>query len=175
MLAKGSDKYSENINFRYGSGKNAKGKTVYLKYILEPATNADGYYLAYIYDGQKPQNWKNGFSTVDVKENADGSYDYTVVIKKENLNSSSNSLYHKGLFESVGSVASGMGAEIKSASVGATTIKAKIGPDGVLQTYQVDSPFNADMVMAFELSGVSLGSINMKIQGNGKVNYIFTK
>ena len=175
MMAKGSDKYSENINFRYGSGKNAKGKTVYLKYILEPATNADGYYLAYIYDGQKPQNWKNGFSTVDVKENADGSYDYTVVIKKENLNSSSNSLYHKGLFESVGSVASGMGAEIKSASVGATTIKAKIGPDGVLQTYQVDSPFNADMVMAFELSGVSLGSINMKIQGNGKVNYIFTK
>ena len=175
MLAKGSDKYSENINFRYGSGKNAKGKTVYLKYILEPATNADGYYLAYIYDGQKPQNWKNGFSTVDVKENADGSYDYTVVIKKENLNSSSNSLYHKGLFESVGSVASGMGAEIKSASVGATTIKAKIGPDGVLQTYQVDSPFNADMVMAFELSGVSLGSINMEIQGNGKVNYIFTK
>ena len=175
MMAKGSDKYSENINFRYGSGKNAKGKTVYLKYILEPATNADGYYLAYIYDGQKPQNWKNGFSTVDVKENADGSYDYTVVIKKENLNSSSNSLYHKGLFESVGSVASGMGAEIKSASVGATTIKAKIGPDGVLQTYQVDSPFNADMVMAFELSGVSLGSINMEIQGNGKVNYIFTK
>ena len=174
MLAKGSDVLTENITFRFGSGKNSKGKTVQLKYLLEPATNADNHYLASIYDSQKPSNWKNGFSKVDVKENSDGGYTYTVVIKQETLKNSTNSLYHKGIFESVGSIVSsvGSGAEVDSATVGSTTINATINADGTLKTYTVNSPFDANLTMKF--SGV-LGSISMHIKGNGKASYTFSK
>ena len=174
MLAKGSDVLTENITFRFGSGKNAKGKTVHLKYLLEPATNADNHYLASIYDSQKPSNWKNGFSKVDVKANSDGSYTYTVVIKQETLKNGSNSLYHKGIFESVGSIVSsvGSGAEIGNSTIGATTINATIGADGILKSYNVNSPFDANLTMKF--SGL-IGSISMHIKGNGKVSYTFSK
>ena len=174
MLAKGSDVLTENITFRFGSGKNAKGKTVQLKYFLEPATNADNHYLASIYDSQKPSNWKNGFSKVDVKANSDGSYTYTVVIKQETLKNGSNSLYHKGIFESVGSIVSsvGSGAEIGNSTIGATTINATIGADGILKSYNVNSPFDANLTMKF--SGL-IGSISMHIKGNGKVSYTFSK
>ena len=174
MMAKGTDTLSENITFRSGVGKNAKGKVVNLKYVLEPATNADGYYLASIYDSQKPANWKNGFSKVDVTKNSDGSYNYTVTIKQESIKNGSNSLYHKGIFESVGAIASGVGsgAEINNATIGATTITAKIGADGILQNYNITSPYDADLTMKIS---VLPGSISMHIKGNGKVSYVFTK
>ena len=174
MMAKGTDTVNENILFRLGSGKNAKGKVVYLKYLLEPATNSENYYLASIYNSQNPSNWKNGFSKVEVKENSDGSYDYTVTIKQEKLKDGSNSLYHKGIFESVGAVISGVGsgATVNDATIGATTIKAKIGADGVLQTYKVESPFDASLDMQFE---GFIGSISMHIKGKGSVSYVFTK
>lgn len=175
MNAVGSDVYNENIRFSRGTGQNAKGKIVYLKYMLEPATDSSNYYLASIYGTQNPSNWKNGFSKVDVTKNTDGSYNYTVVIKQETLKNSTDSVYHKGIFESVGSIANSMDAEIKNATIGATTITAKIGSDGILQTYKVDSPFDADMSIALDLNGLPLGSINMKIKGKGNVNYEFTK
>ncbi len=174
MMAQGTDTMEENISFRLGSGKNAKGKVVYLKYLLEPATNSDNYYLASIYDSQKPANWKNGFTKVDVEKNSDGSYDYTVTIKQETLKNGSNSLYHKGIFESVGAIISGVGsgASVNDATIGATTIKAKIGADGILQTYHVESPFDASLDMNFD---GFIGSISMHIKGNGSASYVFTK
>ena len=166
-----SEKADENIQFRYGTGKNAKGKVVHLKYMLEPATNKDGYYLAYIYDSQKPANWKNGFSKVDVKSTSDGGYEYTIVIKQETLKNGSNTLYHRGLFESVGTIDSSDDAEINNATVGATTIKAKIGPDGILETYQIESLFDASTSLKF----LEIGNVTTKIRGTNKSTYAFTK
>ncbi len=166
-----SEVVNEDIDFRYGSGKNSKGKVVYLKYILEPTTRSDNYYLASIYDAQKPANWKNGFSKVEVKENSDGSYEYNVVLKQESLSKSGESKYHNGLFESVGSIASGDEAEINSATVGATTIKAVVGPDGVLKSYEIESPFDSDT----ELKFLGIGNVNTKIRGKNKSTYVFTK
>ena len=166
-----SEVVDEDITFRYGSGKNAKGKVVYLKYIIEPTTHSDYYYLASIYDAQKPQNWKNGFSKVDVKENADGTYEYNVVLKQETLSKSGDSKYHNGLFESVGSISSGDDAEINSATVGATTIKAVIDADGILKSYEIESPFDSDT----ELKFMGIGNVNTKIRGKNKSSYIITK
>ncbi len=166
-----SEKVDENIQFRLGTGKNSKGKVVHLKYMLEPATNRDGYYLAYIYDSQKPANWKNGFSKVDVKKNPDGSYEYTVVIKQESVSSTAKPKYHSGIFESVGSINSGDEAEINNATVGATTIKAKISSDGILKTYQIESPFDSSTSLKF----MGIGNVTTKIRGKNNSSYVFTR
>ena len=166
-----SEVINEDISFRYGSGKNSKGKVVALKYILEPTTNSDNYYLATIYDAQNPANWKNGFSKVDVKENADGSYEFNIVLKKETFSKSGNSKYHNGLFESVGSLTSGDDAEINNAIVGETTIKAEIGADGILKSYEINSSFDEDTNHKF----IDIGTVNIKRKSNNKLTYTFTK
>lgn len=174
MLAVDTDKLSENISFTYGRGKNAKERDVELKYMIEPVTNRSNYYLATIYGAQKPSNWKNGFSNVTTTRTADGGYEITAVIKKETLKDGSNSLYHQGLFESVGAAISdaGSGSEITNATVGATTIKAKINVNGTLDSYVFESSFDATFSMSEPLM---LGSITMNLKGTIEANYKFTR
>ena len=139
--------------------------------MIEPSSTDDNYYLASIYDAQKPSNWKNGFSKVEVKENADGSFEYTVVLKKETLSKSGDSKYHNGLFNSVDSIASTEDAEINSATIGDTTIKAVVGADGILKSYEIESPFDLDTDLKF----LGIGNVRTKVRGTNKSTYIFTK
>ena len=166
-----TDTVDEHITFRLGVGKTSKDKTVQLKYILEPTTNSKNFYLAYIYGAQNPANWKNGFSKVNVTKNADGSYNYEVVIKQEKITGDNSSLYHKGLFESADSISESDGAKLNSATLGETTLKAKIGADGYLQTYSIVSPFDSDT----ELTFTSFGTVKTKIRGTSNIQYTFTK
>ncbi len=173
MMATGNDVSTENIDFSYGVGYNQNDKRVKLQSFIEPLSNSENHYQAYIYDSQKPANWKNGFSSVETKPLSGGGYEMTVVMKQENLTSSSNSKYHAGLYESVGAVISevGSGAEISDAKIGSTTIKAKINKDGLLDSYVISSPYDANLSMSMDL----LGSITMHIKGTSNTSYIFTR
>ena len=71
----------------------------------------------------------------------------------------------------MGTIDSSDDAEINNATVGATTIKAKIGPDGILETYQIESLFDASTSLKF----LEIGNVTTKIRGTNKSTYAFTK
>ncbi len=178
MKAEDTTVVDENIDFLYGVGKNSKGRQVDLDTFLEPSTNSADYYMAYIYDSNKPSAWRNGFSSVTTKSVAGGGYEITAVLKKESVSNDTAPKYHSGLCESVSAIndAAGSGVDITSASVGLTTIKAKINKNGTLDSYSVTAPFDCNLSMNMGDMGITIpGSITMHMKGNSNSTYTFTR
>ncbi len=169
---------NENIVFTNGVGRDSKNRMVNLQTFIEPSTSKDGLYLAYIYGGNSPANWKNGFSSVATTALSGGGYEITATLKSEKISANSTPLYHSGLCESVSTItqATGDGIDITDASVGNTVIKAKINKNGTLDSYSISSPFDCNLSMNMADMGITVsGSITMHMTGKNETSYIFTR
>lgn len=171
--------YNATIVFENGTGVTEDGNTVRLKTFVEPSSNSTG--TAYLYDGQNYKAWKNGFSSVTVKRNTDGSTTMTLKFKQESMDSK----YHNGFMSSFSADAFGAGSgfSVKSLTVGASTLTATIDKDGFLTSYVAESPYSAKFAASFTADedikddGVDIEAgenITMEMGVAGKANYNYT-
>lgn len=179
MQTSASETYNSTVIFENGTGLTEDNKTVRLKTFVEPSSNSTG--TAYLYDGQNYKAWKNGFSSVSVKKNTDGSTTMTLKFKKESMDSK----YHNGFMSSFSADAFGAGSgfSVKSLTVGASTLTATIDKDGILTSYVAESPYSAKFAASFTADedikddGVNIeagSNITMEMGIAGKTNYNFT-
>lgn len=180
MKSSTTETYKANVLFQNGMGKDTDGRTLYLRTFIEPAAN--GSYSAKLYNSQNYSAWKNGFSSVTSKKNADGSITMKLNFKKE----TSSTPYHNGFMSSISindfaSVA-GDNFAVKKFEVGASTLTATIDKDGFLTSYSSASPFSAHFVANFtveegteDIEAGSIMSMEMAMGGKSNYNYTFTR
>ena len=179
MSTSASETYDSTVLFEEGTGLTEDNKTVRLKTFIEPSSN--GTATAYLYNGQDYKAWKNGFSSVTTKRNADGSTTMTLKFKQENMNSN----YHNGFMSSFSAdlFGAGSGFSVNSLTVGASTLTATIDKDGILTAYNAESPYSAKFAASFTADedikddGVDIeagSNITMEMGVAGKATYKYT-
>ena len=127
--------------------------------------------LSYLYDQHNLNSFNNGIQAVTATANADGSTTVKVTLKKESFDRNSSAKYHPGFTESFASSQSEL-ADLGDyqASVGATTITAKINKNYTLDALDVISPFTIS-AKASE-SGIT---IKLVLEGTSDYHYTFTR
>lgn len=182
MPTTASEKFDVSYRFENGSAINEDGRTIKLRTYIEPSSSNTA---AYLYNSQNYTAWKNGFSSVTAKKNADGSITMTLKFKKENTNTP----YHNGYmsaFSAKDFAGDGTGLSVTELSVGASTLTAVIDKDGILKSYVATSPYAAKFAASFTADeGVNEGGVNiiagslvsmeMGIGGTTVFKYTFTR
>ncbi len=181
LTTSSSETYNTTLTFNGGSAKNEEGKTVYLKYFLEPSSNATR--TAYLYNSKNYTAWMKNIENVKTVKNSDGGYTISFTIKQE----TGNANYHSGFLSSFNAADFGAadGFNVQNLKIGKSTVTATIGPDGILKSYKATSPYSAAFAADFEADedvdgevNVSKGQLiemNMAMSGNTNFNYTITK
>ncbi len=177
-----SEVYKSTIVFENGTGLTEDNKTVRLKTFIEPSSNATS--TAYLHNGQSYKAWKDGFSSVTVKRNTDGSTTMTLKFKQETMNSP----YHNGYMSAFSADAFGTssGFSVNELKIGASTLTVTIDKDGILTSYVAESPYTAKFAASFvtdedvkdEGVNVQAGTkitMEMGIAGKTNFNYEFIR
>lgn len=176
--ATSTEKFDSTLTFTDGKATN-NNRTVRLRQFLEPSTSKND--TAKLPDGHKTATgWKNGISAVTTTTNSDNSRTIKVNFKQEN----GSALYHNGFIStfSASDIGGIDGFEMKNVKVGASTLTATIGADGILKTYVASAPFSATVSSSFTATessgGVTAGSsisIEMSMSGSTSYNITLTK
>ncbi len=181
MPTSANESFDATYRFENGVAVTEEGRTIKLRSFVEPSANSAT--AAYLHNSQNYAAWKNGFSSVTTKKNADGSLTMTLKFKKEYTNSP----YHNGYmsaFTASDFAGDGSGLTVKELSVGASTLTAVIDKDGILKSFVASSPYAAKFAADFTTDegssdlGVGAGdlvSMQMGIEGNTVFNYKFVK
>ena len=106
----------------------------------------------YLYDQHNLASFQKGVKSVTATPNADGSTTVTVVLGKESFDASKKATYHPGFLDSIADNGDqiaqyGNKAKISNASIGETTITAKINKNYTLDSYEIMNPFTMDVTV----------------------------
>lgn len=127
---------------------------------------------AYLYNGNNPSAWSNGFSSVTTTKNSNGTITIVAVAKKE-----SNTKYHDGLTDTFASSSGSFsGMDIKSSSAGPTTLTAVIDSKCRISSLQVDSAYDVSVALSMDESSIDLNmSMKMDMSGTTSATHTFIR
>ena len=176
-----SETVNESHTFTNGIVTLSNGKSLKLNSFIEPSGA-----FATLYNMNKPAAWKNGFSAVNTVKNADGTYTITATLKAESYGDGTGktkTVYHSGFSASFDSLNFGdalgdFGKGTSTATVGSTSITAKITADGRLISYSMTSPVSMfmDTTMNITEDGDTKAlTLESKMSGKITMNYTFTR
>lgn len=176
-----SETVNESHTFTNGIVTLSNGKSLKLNSFIEPSGA-----FATLYNMNKPAAWKNGFSAVNTVKNADGTYTITATLKAESYGDGTGktkTVYHSGFSASFDSLNFGdalgdFGEGTSTATVGSTSITAKITADGRLISYSMTSPVSMfmDTTMNITEDGDTKAlTLESKMSGKITMNYTFTR
>ena len=106
----------------------------------------------YLYDQHNLASFQKGVKSVTATPNADGTTTVVIVLGKESFDASKKATYHPGFLDSIADNGDqiaqyGNKAKISNASIGETTITAKINKNYTLDSYEILSPFTMDVTV----------------------------
>lgn len=140
----------------------------YLSDLIIPTDSA-----AYLYNADDVNSFAKKVSSVKAVNNADGSITLTIKLVKETTdNKNPETPVHNGLAQGMGGLSDDMSGA--SASVGETTIVAKINKDYTLDTYSIKSPFSVSAVVDGSETD-SKYDIGMYLSGSMNSDYTFKR
>ncbi len=110
----------------------------------------------YLYDQHNLASFQKGVKSVTATPNADGTTTVVIVLGKESFDASKKAIYHPGFLDSIADNGDqiaqyGNKAKISNASIGETTITAKINKNYTLDSYEIMNPFTMDVTVTLML------------------------
>ena len=126
----------------------------------------------YLYDQHNISSFNSGVKSVSATAGSNGSYTVTVVLNQEKVTATNLPKYHPGFCDSIANSADSL-AEFgnnASATVGDTTITAKINKNYTLDSLEIASPFS----VSFAISQMGM-NMSGTLPGTSHYNYQFTR
>lgn len=148
--------------------ENGSNKFEYLNRMIVPTSS-----MAYFYNADDINSFDKKVSSVKVVNNADGSKTITLKLVKESISEKNNSTpVHNNLAQGMSEFTDDMNGA--SASIGDTTMIAKINKDYTLDSLSIKSPFTVSAVVNAEETDTNY-DLGMYLSGSMNSDYTFKR